>query len=253
MDYHQFISEAAKVTAGEPLDREIRLRANLDGAMSVVCGTPDQIPVDDEGCPTQYILSTSYITVADFYGFFHGHLELPRQLEIEWKIKEMIAGANARLEELTGRSSASSLLNVFTLQEAAEYWGVSQEAISKWVQRKRFNANEMKKSGNVWLVTRGGMVRLTGRFGGDLFLIYKLTNKETRDVYVGCTDRTLDTEKKWLQKNLRILPEKLRSELKHGISKFEWEVLEHVCSKEAAEDRHRYWINHFKSDINGYN
>lgn len=256
MDYHQFIAEASRISSGEPLDKTIRLRADLDGSIEVVCGyfSPDQIPTDSEGNPTKYILSATAITVEEFYGFVHGHLERSRELEIQWRIKEMIAGVGARLEELTGHARyTTALSNVFTILGASEYWGLNQETVKKWVQRKRFHPNEVKKSGGIWLVTRGGMVRLTGRFGGGLHIVYKATNKMTREVYVGCTDRTLDAEKAWLEKNLENLPEKLQNGLKHGLTHFEWEVLEHVQSKGEAEDRQRYWIKQLKSDVNGYN
>ncbi|MGM0882573.1 MAG: helix-turn-helix domain-containing protein [Bacillota bacterium] len=57
----------------------------------------------------------------------------------------------------------SPLLSVYTSREAAELWGLSENTVTQWCNRKKFNPEEARKSGKVWLVTRSGMIRITGR------------------------------------------------------------------------------------------
>jgi hypothetical protein len=53
------------------------------------------------------------------------------------------------------------LFEVYTSREAAELWGLSENTVTQWCNRDRFEAHEARKSGKVWLVTKGGMERLT--------------------------------------------------------------------------------------------
>lgn len=57
----------------------------------------------------------------------------------------------------------SPLLQVYTSREAAELWGLSENTVTQWCNRKKFNEEEARKSGKVWLVTHKGMIRITGR------------------------------------------------------------------------------------------
>ncbi|WP_132220997.1 helix-turn-helix domain-containing protein [Laceyella sacchari] len=65
----------------------------------------------------------------------------------------------------------SPLSEVYTSREAAEKWGLSENTVTQWCNRssdptytgKKFLPNEFRKSGKIWLVTKAGMERLTGR------------------------------------------------------------------------------------------
>ena len=61
------------------------------------------------------------------------------------------------------KSKSSPLLEVFSSREAAELWGYSENTVTQWCNRGRFEGHEARKSGKVWLVTHDGMVRLTGK------------------------------------------------------------------------------------------
>lgn len=57
--------------------------------------------------------------------------------------------------------------DVMTTTEAAERWGVSATTIKLYClgtknQTPKFNKNEYRKSGKVWLVTKSGMERVFG-------------------------------------------------------------------------------------------
>lgn len=60
-----------------------------------------------------------------------------------------------------------ALYIVYTSREAAELWGLSENTVTKWCNRGKFNENEARKSGKVWLVTRDAMTRVTGRNPDD--------------------------------------------------------------------------------------
>jgi hypothetical protein len=55
------------------------------------------------------------------------------------------------------------LEEVLTSQEAARKWGLSVNTVTQWCNRGKFKPGEFRKSGNIWLVTRKGMERLTGK------------------------------------------------------------------------------------------
>jgi len=60
------------------------------------------------------------------------------------------------------KNDSSPLFCVYTSREAAEKWGLSENTVTQWCNRKKFTEEEARKSGKVWLVTYDGMVRLTG-------------------------------------------------------------------------------------------
>lgn len=57
----------------------------------------------------------------------------------------------------------SPLDNVFAASVAAEKWGLAEDTVRKWCQRRRFRDGEARKDGGTWLVTRDFMIRMTGR------------------------------------------------------------------------------------------
>ncbi|OBZ08034.1 helix-turn-helix domain-containing protein [Bacillus sp. FJAT-26390] len=59
------------------------------------------------------------------------------------------------------KKKKSPLFVVYTSREAAELWGLSENTVTKWISRGKFNPDEARKSGKVWLVTHDGMVRLS--------------------------------------------------------------------------------------------
>ena len=54
------------------------------------------------------------------------------------------------------------LQEILTVAEAAAEWGIEEEALRRACQRGAFRENEVRKSGQTWLLTRAGMER---RFG----------------------------------------------------------------------------------------
>ncbi|MFJ5713101.1 helix-turn-helix domain-containing protein [Neobacillus sp. NPDC093127] len=61
------------------------------------------------------------------------------------------------------QENTNPLFVVFTSREAAERWGLSENTVTQWCNRGRFEAHEARKSGKVWLVTKEGMERLTDK------------------------------------------------------------------------------------------
>lgn len=61
------------------------------------------------------------------------------------------------------KRNRSPLDEVFTSREAAELWELSENTVTQWCNRKKFEDGEFKKSGKTWLVTKQGMIRLTGK------------------------------------------------------------------------------------------
>ncbi|MFD1953758.1 helix-turn-helix domain-containing protein [Paenibacillus thailandensis] len=57
--------------------------------------------------------------------------------------------------------------SVLSSREAAEVWGLSENTVTQWCNRGKFQPDEARKSGKVWLVTREGMIRITGREPGE--------------------------------------------------------------------------------------
>lgn len=55
------------------------------------------------------------------------------------------------------------LKDILTFGEAAKLWGLDSSSLRKSIERKRFLEGEIRKSGNVWLVTREAMERLYGK------------------------------------------------------------------------------------------
>lgn len=56
-----------------------------------------------------------------------------------------------------------SLNEVYTLNEAAKIWGLSDgSTIRKSLEKDKFTTYEAKKSESIWLVTHAGMMRLFG-------------------------------------------------------------------------------------------
>jgi transposase len=55
------------------------------------------------------------------------------------------------------------IITVYSSREAAELWGLSENTVTQWCNRGKFEKWEARKSAKVWIVTREGMIRLTGR------------------------------------------------------------------------------------------
>ena len=65
-----------------------------------------------------------------------------------------------------------NLDEVLTFREAAEKWGLADgNTIRKAVERGKFEAVEIKKSGNVWLTTYDAMIRVFGEPIQDSFVL----------------------------------------------------------------------------------
>lgn len=57
---------------------------------------------------------------------------------------------------------SSPLFQVFSSRDAAECWGLSENTVTQWCNRNKFEKHEARKSGKVWLVTYDAMKRVTG-------------------------------------------------------------------------------------------
>ncbi|MGX8834615.1 helix-turn-helix domain-containing protein [Amedibacillus sp. YH-ame6] len=65
------------------------------------------------------------------------------------------------------------LNEVLTFSEAAEKWGFSDgNTLRKAVERNKFEAHELRKSGNVWLTTYKAMIRVFGQPANIVYTIY---------------------------------------------------------------------------------
>ncbi|WP_041613361.1 helix-turn-helix domain-containing protein [Paenibacillus sp. JDR-2] len=60
----------------------------------------------------------------------------------------------------------NKIFTTYSSREAAELWRLSENTVTQWCNRGRFEEWEARKSAKVWIVTREGMVRLTGREPG---------------------------------------------------------------------------------------
>ncbi|WP_018703514.1 helix-turn-helix domain-containing protein [Anaeromusa acidaminophila] len=54
------------------------------------------------------------------------------------------------------------LMDVMVISEAAQRWKKEVSTLRKACARRAFKPSEARKSGNVWLITEQGMVRVYG-------------------------------------------------------------------------------------------
>ena len=83
-------------------------------------------------------------------------------------------------------------------------------------------------------------------------IIYKITNKINQKVYIGQTIRTLEErflEHKRAKKDFH-LHNAMR---KYGEENFIAEIIDTATSRDELNEKEIYWINYYKSDIDGYN
>lgn len=92
--------------------------------------------------------------------------------------------------------------------------------------------------------------------------IYKITNKSTKEVYIG---QALDIRRRWnahlsvanrIREN-RCLEREKKSPIDvslslHGYNDFNWEIIEE-CTPEILNQREIYWIKFYNSYFHGYN
>lgn len=65
------------------------------------------------------------------------------------------------------------LEQILTLSEAAKKWGLADgSSIRKAIERNRFNPNEIKQAGSVWIITYTGMCRVFGDVKKGSYTIY---------------------------------------------------------------------------------
>ena len=83
----------------------------------------------------------------------------------------------------------------------------------------------------------------------DICGIYKITNKETQQAYIG---QSMDIAQRW-KDHLKSLDDvKIHQELRNNILFFTFEVIE-LCQKEELDQREKYWVEYYNSLQNGYN
>lgn len=91
-------------------------------------------------------------------------------------------------------------------------------------------------------------------------IIYRIYNIETKESYIGQTNKTIDyrfkehvrTAKKALRGEKREFPYFHRMLLYYGIENFKIELIEEVPN-ELADKAEMYWIEYYDSYYNGYN
>lgn len=124
-------------------------------------------PISDVNDIYDLLYKNKYISVLsnqyDQYGSklksFEGHLE-------KSDIKAIFA---VRQEE-----SIKNLNSVMTLSEAAEKWGLSNgSTIRKAIERGKFQSDEIKQSGSVWIITYSAMERVFGSIKDEYFSYIK--------------------------------------------------------------------------------
>ena len=92
------------------------------------------------------------------------------------------------------------LSQVMTFTEAAEKWGLANgNTIRKAVERKRFQENEIRKSGDVWLTTYEAMQRVFGNPKHSDFTISMTSLSQ----YISQSIYKDDDAKKQLEKIIR--------------------------------------------------
>lgn len=82
--------------------------------------------------------------------------------------------------------------------------------------------------------------------------IYKIENKLNGNVYIG---QSVNIERRWQDHKKRRKDSSSiigRAFLKHGISNFDFSVIE-MCLKDELNDREIHWITHYNSYAKGYN
>lgn len=70
------------------------------------------------------------------------------------------------LEEIENHIESLSkckLYKIYTLQEAAELWGLKETTVRQWCNRAKFTDKEARKSAGTWLISRKGMERVAGK------------------------------------------------------------------------------------------
>ena len=84
--------------------------------------------------------------------------------------------------------------------------------------------------------------------------IYKITNKITGDCYIGQSKNIYD---RWMQHCRKCYgdeSEKFAQAIRsYGLPNFTFEVVEYCNTKDALDDREKYWIKYYNSYNKGYN
>ena len=86
--------------------------------------------------------------------------------------------------------------------------------------------------------------------------IYKITNQETTQCYIG---QAVDVAKRWkdhakcgLGIDTPIGNKLYKAMQEYGINNFSWEVLE-ICPKEQLDEKEKYYIELYQAVLYGYN
>lgn len=106
------------------------------------------------------VLSTQYDQYGNEIKFFNGQLE-----------KSDIKALYSVNEDM----SSKGLAFVMTLSEAAKKWGLSDgSTIRKAIERGKFQTNEVKQAGDVWITTYSAMERVFGSIRNEenAYVIY---------------------------------------------------------------------------------
>ena len=92
---------------------------------------------------------------------------------------------------------------------------------------------------------------------GDNMIIYKITNLINNKVYIGKTTKTIEWRFKKhcydAKKNPNTKNHFHRALLKYGPENFIIEQIDSADTKIALNEKEQYWINYYRSIINGYN
>jgi len=82
-------------------------------------------------------------------------------------------------------------------------------------------------------------------------IIYKIENKINKKIYIGQTKNALNNRVAGHLRNKSFIGNALR---KYGLQSFDISVIDSADTKEVLNEKERYWISFYKSEVpNGYN
>lgn len=204
--------------------------------------------------------------------------EYKRQLELDYELKQNeskekalilqqnIEKTEAKLEELTSKvqNAIEAARRQEELESNLDFYRIvlspeDENEIKAFLSIEHLISN--KRAIRMFLWTNYYSKRaneLAARVLGaaDVCGVYKITNVETQQVYIGqsvdCRDRLRQHLKFAIGIDTPQTNKLYQNMQKYGIGNFTFELMQ-KCSKEELDERERYWINFYQSNVNGLN